>query len=283
MMYDKFTISEKKELLKEVLKETTVKERFQDFFLGSEVVRFPLQINGKYAGRDLIFVYDFMKEIDQLKQGLLTVSFASPYYKIIKNQEIIQTVENELSDIGADFKRIDKKESVSDYSGLFQIGDDKGILIRNSYVPSRALSVFITVRRKVFIPIVKVRVIHTDKEVRKYKLELNEKLKDFTVITDVINELQKTKWSELPKGFLKEIEELRYVKYVTKKGFTEEREIMLGKDVIDKANRENLSALELIEETLVKAYETKRYTLKRKVDNIVATNIEKILNTVLSH
>ena len=283
MMYDKFTISEKKELLKEVLKETTVKERFQDFFLGSEVVRFPLQINGKYAGRDLIFVYDFMKEIDQLKQGLLTVSFASPYYKIIKNQEIIQTVENELSDIGADFKRIDKKESVSDYSGLFQIGDDKGILIRNSYVPSRALSVFITVRRKVFIPIVKVRVIHTDKEVRKYNLELNEKLRDFTIITDVINELQKAKWSELPKGFLKEIEELRYVKYVTKKGFTEEREIMLGKDVIDKANRENLSALELIEETLVKAYETKRYTLKRKVDNIVATNIEKILNTVLSH
>ena len=84
-MYEKFQINEKRELLGEILKEIgagkPVKEHFQDLTLGCEVIRFPLSVNDKYCGRDLVFVYDFMKTPEKLKTTELKVSYCSPYYK----------------------------------------------------------------------------------------------------------------------------------------------------------------------------------------------------------
>ncbi len=284
IMFDKFQISEKRELLNEVLKEldkgVVFKERFQDLVLGSEVIRFPITVNGKYAGRDLIFVFDFMKSPEEMKTTELKVSYCSPYYKLVRNEEITKAIEGELSDASIEYTKREKKESITDLSVLYELEGNKAILMRNSYMPSRAIQVALSYKRSIYIPVVRIRVIHTDKEIRKYSLRLKEKLEKFTIITDLMSDLERRKWDELPNDLIVSISEVSYVKYITKKGFTEEKKILLGQDLIEEAKKENWSALDLIEKFLFRCYETKRYTLKRKADNIVLSYFEDILEQV---
>lgn len=278
-MYEQFTIEEKKELLNEVLKEldkgSPVKDRFQDIVLGCEVIRFPLLLNEKYCGRDLIFVYDFMKTPEELKYGQLTVSYASPYYKLIKNESVKRVIQLELEELVPAFNFNEKKESITDYSCIFTF-EDKAILVRNSYVPSRALNLLLSVKRSVYIPLMKLSIIHTDKEIRKYEIRLKEKLEKFNEILPVVDELEKIPFSDLPENLLREISEIYYVKYKTLKGVRTEEKILLGKELLQEARDKNWSGLQLIEKTLRRAYATKRYTLKRKVDNIVINHIDEI-------
>ena len=285
-MMDKFTIKEKRELLNEVLKEIDkgkpVKERFQDLTLGCEVIRFPLSVNDKYCGRDLIFVFDFMKTPEKMKRDELKVSYASPYYKVVRNEEIMNAIEGELNDASIEFEKREKKESITDLSVLYELPENKAILIRNSYMPSRAIQTALSYKRSIYIPVLKIRVIHTDKEIRRYDLKLKEKFEKFTVITDLMSELEKKPFVELPEKLLGEISEISYVKYITVKGYTEEKKILLGKEVIEEAKEENWSALELIENLLMRCYKTNRYTLKRKVDNLVLNYFEELLEKVLA-
>lgn len=286
-MFEKFQITEKRELLLEVLKEIdaggTTKERFQDLTLGSEVIRYPLTINGKYCGRDLIFVFDFMKSPEKLKSTELKVSYCSPYYKVLKNEEITNAIESELSDASIEFMKREKKESITDYSALYELSDNKAILLRNSYMPSRAIQVALSYKKSIYIPIIRIRVIHTDKEVRKYNLKLQKKLEKFAIVSDIVEELEKEPFVNLPEDLLLAISDISYVQYVTVKGYTEEKRILLGREIIEEAKKESWNALDLIETFLKKCYQTNRYTLKRKADNIVLNHFEALLESVFSH
>ena len=119
-------------------------------------------------------------------------------------------------------------------------------------------------------------------QIRKYDLKLKEKLEKFTIISDIIEELEKKSFTDLPEDLLLQISDTSYVQYVTAKGFTEEKKILLGKDIIEEAKKESWSALDLIEKFLLKCYSTNRYTLKRKADNIVLNHFENLLEKVFS-
>ncbi len=285
-VYEQFTMDEKKELLQEVLKgvdagRVPVKERFQDLILGCEVMRVPITLEQKYVGRDLIFVFNFMKTPEDLKYGQFTVSYASPYYRLIKNEDVQKVIRLELEELVPKFSFDEKKESITDYSCIFMF-EDKGVLVRNSYVPSRSLSILLSVKRSVFIPLMKLSIIHTDREIRRYEIKLKEKLEKFNEILPIVDELEKISFKDLPESLLREISEIYYVKYKTLKGVRTEEKILLGKELLQEARDKNWSGLQLIEKTLRRAYATKRYTLKRKVDNIVINHIDEIYEKVFA-
>lgn len=266
---ERFTVQEKRELLKEVLlRQGKAKMIFEDSYLSSKVIRYPLTVGNAYAGRDIICVYDPLKSYEATE---LAVAFASPYYRLAKNEELLSALRLELDETVPEYKEKIKRESIADLSALYlfqtEEGDEGRILVRNSYVPHRSLQVILGVGG---LPVIKVAVRHNEAGLTAFNLR--ETIGKIPMVLPVLEELSVLPARELPENVLSQIEDIKIKKSKTVGAVRTEHTHEIGRETI--LAYQEAPAIEFMRELLKRVYSTNLYTLKRKVENILLSFFE---------
>ncbi len=253
------------------------KQAFQDTLLGVDVGRYELKLAGEYVGRDSVVITP-IGEFDEVMKGMrddfsnADVRNVSEQYKLISNTQVKDQLTKDIEDIYPETDFVGKKESFTDFSGLFTFEDEQTnvILFRNSYIPGRSLQILLGVKDAVIIPLMAVRYIHTAKNL---KVELEEevkKLSDYYKIIDVLKALEPVE------------DDLRALKLIVEKsvrwdkdGNRIEKIRETGAEILKEALKQK-TYWEAIQ-TIVRMGYKRPYTVKRRIDKFCISLFDWLL------
>jgi len=266
-----FRKEQKIEVAKKVVEKSVASvESIKDTLLGVDVNRYKLFLAGEYIGRDAVLITP-IGELEDYKNGKIKnisnadVRHISESYKLISNEEVKESLTEDIEDIFIETEFISKKESFTDFSGLFSFQDEEHeniILFRNSYIPGRSLSILLGVKDKVIVPLMSVSYIHTEKNLKIHLEEEIEKISEHHKIIDVLKTLEPI---EADLQSLKLIVE-KSVRW-DKNGNRIEKVRKTGEELLEIALKQD-TYWEAIQMLVFHGYK-RPYTVKRKVDKFV--------------